>query len=59
MTERDVFMQNIPVIAEMIVEARKLTAGEFEAWREETMEQTPEKAKPFVQKIFVTITNNL
>lgn len=30
MTERDVFVQAIPQIAEMVVEARRLTVGEFQ-----------------------------
>ena len=33
MTERDVFVQAVPQIAEMVVEARKLTDEEFAQWK--------------------------
>ena len=59
MTERSVFIQAIPQIAEMIVEARKMTVEEFQEWHDEVMREVPDKAKPFIEKIFVVVANNL
>lgn len=59
MTERDVFVRAIPQIAYMVVEARKLTVGEFQEWYDETMQSVPDKAKPFIKKIFIVVANNL
>lgn len=59
MTERDVFVQAIPQIAEMVVEARKLTGEEFQEWHDEVMKSVPDKAKPFIEKVFMVVANNL
>lgn len=59
MTERDLFEQLIPQIAELIIEARKLSVEEFHSWKREMMEATPDRAKAFISKIFVVIENNL
>lgn len=59
MTERSVFIQAIPQIAEMVVEARKLTAEEFQEWHDEVMKSVPDKAKPFIEKLFIVVANNL
>lgn len=59
MTEREIFIQAIPQIAEIIVEARKLTVEEFQEWHDEVMQEVPDKAKPFIEKIFVVVANNL
>lgn len=59
MTERDLFVQAIPQIAEMVVEARKLTGKEFQEWRDEVMKYVPDKVKPFIEKVFIVVANNL
>lgn len=59
MSERSLFIQVIPQIAEMIVEARKITVEEFQKWHDEVMQTTPDKAKPFIEKIFIVVKNNL
>lgn len=59
MTERDIFLQAIPRIAEMVVEARKLTVEEFQEWHDEVMKSVPDKAKPFIKKVFIFVSNNL
>ncbi len=59
MTERNIFVQAIPQIAYMVVEARKLTVGEFQEWHDEVMKSVPDKAKPFIEKVFVVVENNL
>lgn len=59
MTEREMFIRAIPQIAEIIVEARKLTVEEFQEWHDEVMQEVPDKAKPFIEKIFIVVANNL
>lgn len=59
MTERNIFVQTIPQIAYMVVEARKLTVEEFQEWHDEVMKSVPDKAKPFIEKVFVVVENNL
>lgn len=59
MTERSVFIQAIPQIAEMTVEARKLIVEEFQEWHDEVMQEVPDKAKSFIEKIFIAVANNL
>lgn len=59
MTERDLFEQLIPRIAEMIIEVRKLSTEEFQSWKQETIDTVPDRAKPFMGKIFVVVENNL
>lgn len=59
MTERDLFEQLIPQIAELVIEARKLSIEEFQSWKREMMEATPDRAKSFIGKIFVVIEDNL
>lgn len=59
MTERDVFLQSVNQIAEMVVEARKLTMGEFQKWHDECLENAPEQVRGFMEKIFIVIANCL
>ena len=59
MTERDVFVQAIPQIAEMVVEARKLTDEEFAQWKSGVLQDTPERIRPFIEKIYVVIEESL
>ena len=59
MTERDIFVHAIPQIAEMVVEARKLTGEEFQEWHDEVMKSVPDKAKPFIKRVFIVVANNL
>lgn len=59
MTERDVFLQSVNQIVEMVVEARKLTVGEFQRWHDECLENAPEQVRGFIEKILVVIENCL
>lgn len=59
MTERELYEHIIPQVAEMTVEARKLSSDEFQTWKRETIEAAPDIAKPFICKLFVVIENNL
>lgn len=59
MTERDVFVQAVPQIAEMVVEARKLTDEEFAQWKSGVLQDTPERIRSFIEKIYVVIEESL
>lgn len=55
MTERDVYIKSIPMIAEMIVLCREMSQQEYEDWKRETMEATADKAKEFIRKVLICI----
>lgn len=59
MTERKLFEQCIPLIAEIIVEARKMTAKEYYEWKVSVIRDTNEKATDFMKKIFLVIEEYL
>lgn len=59
MTERDIFVQAIPQIVEMVVGARKLTDEEFAQWKSGVLQDTPERIRPFIEKIYVLIEESL
>lgn len=52
MTERQLFEENIPQIAELIVEARKLTTEEYEELKEKVLGIIDKKAINFIKKVF-------
>ena len=45
MTEMELFEQNIPMIAEMVVEARKMDRRDYENWKKEMLEAAAGSAK--------------
>ena len=55
MTEYDLFVECLPMIAEMAVRCRSLDREDYEAWKAETMERAPDKVKPFMEKVLVCI----
>ena len=57
MTERDLYVSCILMIAEMIVRCRKLSGGEYEDWKRETMEHCHETVKEFMGKVLIVIDN--
>lgn len=59
MTELDLYLQCIPMIAEMIVICQKLPIQQYEEWKRETLEKAPESVKRFLVKVFVVISANL
>lgn len=59
MTELDLYLQCIPMIAEMIVICRKLSVQQYEEWKRETLEKAPESVKRFLVKVFVVISAKL
>lgn len=59
MTEREIFDIAVPKIAEMVVEARELTDEEFARWKSGVLQDTPERIRPFIEKIYVVIEKSL
>ena len=55
MNEGQCFEQCIPKIAEIIIEARKMTAKEYYEWKEETIRNMNGKLTDFTKKIFLVI----
>lgn len=55
MSERDVYIKSIPMIAEIIVLCREMSQQEYEDWKRETMEAIGDKAKEFMKKVFICI----
>ena len=55
MTERDLYEQNIPLIAEMVIECRKMTAKEYADIKKDILEKAQNAARPFMRKIFMVI----
>lgn len=55
MTERDLYISCIPMIAEMAVRCRRLDRQEYDDWKGETIEHAPEMVKRFIGKVFIVI----
>lgn len=53
MSERDFFLMYLPQIAELIVDCQQMTYEDYEQWKKETRESTPNEAMGFMEKIFV------
>lgn len=55
MTEYDLFVECIPMLAEIAARYRKLERADYEAWKQEAMEHAPDMAKEFMGKVLVCI----
>lgn len=58
MTERDVFIQNIPKIAESVIEIQKMTPEQHEGFKHDYLEfarNTMPKVLEFTEKVLITI----
>lgn len=55
MTEYDLFVECIPMIAEIAARSRRLSREEYEGWKKETMEHCPEVIKGFMRKVMTVI----
>ncbi len=55
MTEYDLFVECIPMIAEMAARCRRLSEREYEGWKRETMGHAPEMVREFMVKVLITI----
>lgn len=59
MTERELFIESIPKIAEMVVECRKMTTKEYTDIKNDILEKTSKTARPFMSKVFLVIDKQL
>lgn len=55
MTEYDLFVSNIPMIAEMTVRCRRLEQRDYEDFKNEVMESASNKEKRFIRKVFIVM----
>ena len=55
MTEYDLYVSCIPMIAEITVRCQKMDSQGYEGWKQETMEHTPETVKEFMGKVLIGI----
>ena len=55
MTERGIYYQFIPIIAEMAAECLKLNPEADEEWKTEVLDNASESAKGFVEKVLIII----
>lgn len=53
MSQRDFFLMYLPQIAELIIDCQQMTYEDYEQWKQETRESTPNEAMGFMEKIFV------
>lgn len=62
MSERDLFMQSIPQIAEMIVEIQKMEPEQYEEFKRECLEEVKANAPSaaeFIEKVLIVIDTYL
>ncbi len=55
MSEYDLFVQFIPIIAEKIVKCRKMDETVFEKWKQDVIQGAPNDVKEFIKKIIIVI----
>jgi len=55
MTEYDLFINCIPMIAEIAVKYHGLDRQEYDDWKQETLDTAPETARTFIEKVFIVI----
>lgn len=57
-TEQDVFLENIPLITELIMETREMTTGQYEKFRQECIAENGKTypiAVGFMQKVILVV----
>lgn len=55
MIERDLFTQIGLLIAEMVVESRKICDVDFEEWKYEMLNSVPEKTKDYTLNVIAIV----
>lgn len=55
MTERDLFFQYIPQIAEIITVCRKMTAEEYMMFKKKALKESSGKGRSFIKKVFFVV----
>ena len=59
MTEYELFVSCIHMIAEMIAECQRMPVQQYEEWKKETLEAAPDPVKEFVGKVFIVIDSKV
>lgn len=59
MTERELFEENIPLIAELALECRKMNTKVYMELKEELLQNASEKSRPFMRKVLLVIDDLL
>lgn len=59
MTVREFLGENVLLISEMVKECRQMDAKEYEEFKEQTINGTPEPVKAFMGKVFLVIDEQL
>lgn len=55
MTERELYVSCIPQITEIAARCSRLSGGEYQDWKEETMWHCPETVRGFMGKVLTVI----
>lgn len=55
MTERELFYNNIPEITAICLKCRELSKEQYEEWKRETLEETPDEVKEYISKVLAVI----
>lgn len=55
MSEYDVFVASIPMIAEMVVRCRRMDKQDYEEWKREVIESADDVVREFVRKVLICI----
>ena len=59
MTVREFLGENVLLISEMVKECRQMDAKEYEEFKEQTINGTPEPVRAFMSKVFLVIDDQL
>lgn len=59
MTERELFIESIPQIAEIAVECKKMSPERYAEIKEELLQSVPEVARSFMKKVFLVVDKQL
>ncbi len=55
MTERELFIENIPQIAAICLKCMQLSREQYEEWKKTTLENTPDEVKEYISKVLTVI----
>ena len=55
MTERELYIQSIPQITEIIMKCRRLSVEQYREWKIEVLRTTSPEAKLFAEKVLQVI----
>lgn len=59
MTELNLYLQCIPMIAELVIRFQNLSDQQYKDWKRKTMEAAPDTVKEFLGKVFIVISAEL